>query len=103
MKKFLFTMTLLVVSMTMLASEADAKRFGGGGTIGRQSTNVSRQAAPAAPSQAKPAATPTAAGAAAVPPKPASPWKGIVGGLVGGALLGAMFSSVSGWRIRASC
>lgn len=93
MKKFLFTMTLLVVSMTMLASEAEAKRFGGGGTIGRQSTNVSRQAAPAAPSQAKPAA-PTAAGAAAVPPKPASPWKGIVGGLVGGALLGAMFSSM---------
>ena len=94
MKKFLFTMMLLVGSITMLASEAEAKRFGGGGTIGRQSTNVSRQAAPAAPSQVKPAAAPTAAGAAAVPPKPASPWKGIVGGLVGGALLGAMFSSM---------
>ena len=94
MKKFLFTMMLLLGSIAMLASEAEAKRFGGGGTIGRQSTNVSRQAAPAAPSQAKPSAAPTAAGTAAVPPKPASPWKGIVGGLVGGALLGAMFSSM---------
>ena len=94
MKKFLFTMILLVGSISILASEAEAKRFGGGGSVGKQSTNVSRQAAPAAPSQAKPAAAPAAAGAAAVPPKPASPWKGIVGGLVGGALLGAMFSSM---------
>ena len=94
MKKFLFTMMLLLGSISMLATEAEAKRLGGGGTIGRQSTNVSRQAAPAAPTQAKPAAAPAAAGATAVPPKPASPWKGIVGGLVGGALLGAMFSSM---------
>lgn len=94
MKKFLFTMMLLVGAMTMVVSEAEAKRFGGGGSIGKQSTNVSRQAAPAAPSQAKPAAAPATAGAPAVPPKPASPWKGIVGGLVGGALLGAMFSSM---------
>ena len=94
MKKFLFTMMLMVGAMSMVASEAEAKRFGGGGSSGRQSNNVARQAAPAAPSQAKSAATPTTAGAAAVPPKPASPWKGIVGGLVGGALLGAMFSSM---------
>jgi predicted lipid-binding transport protein (Tim44 family) len=94
MKKFLFTMMLLVGAMTMVVSEAEAKRFGGGGSIGKQSNNVSRQAAPAAPSQAKPAAAPATAGAPAVPPKPASPWKGIVGGLVGGALLGAMFSSM---------
>jgi predicted lipid-binding transport protein (Tim44 family) len=94
MKKFLFTMMLMVGAMSMVASEAEAKRFGGGGSSGRQSNNVSRQAAPAAPSQAKPATAPATAGAAAVPPKPASPWKGIVGGLVGGALLGAMFSSM---------
>ena len=93
MKKILFTMMLMLGTMTMLVSEAEAKRIGGGGSSGRQSNNVSRQAAPAAPTQAKPA-TPTTAGAATVPPKPASPWKGIVGGLIGGALLGAMFSSM---------
>jgi predicted lipid-binding transport protein (Tim44 family) len=93
MKKFLFSMMLMVGSMTMVVAEAEAKRIGGGGSSGRQSNNVSKQAAPAAPSQAKPAAAPTAS-AAAVPPKPSSPWKGIVGGLIGGALLGAMFSSL---------
>ena len=93
MKKLLFAMMLMVGSMTMVVVEAEAKRVGGGGSSGRQSNNVSRQAAPATPNQAKPAA-PATAGAAATPPKPASPWKGIVGGLIGGALLGAMFSSL---------
>ena len=94
MKKFLFAMMLMAGALTIAVSDAEAKRFGGGGSVGKQSTNVSRQAAPAAPSQAKPAAAPVAGAPAAVPPKPASPWKGIVGGLVGGALLGAMFSSM---------
>ncbi len=96
MKKFLFTMMLMIGSLTMVVADAEAGRMGGGRSIGRQSSNVSRQAAPATPSQVKPAA-PAAAGSpatAATPPKPASPWKGIVGGLVGGALLGAMFSSM---------
>ncbi|MFZ6750364.1 Tim44 domain-containing protein [Undibacterium sp. Ren11W] len=91
MKKFLFAMMLMAGALTMTVGDAEAKRMGGGGSIGRQSSNVSRQAAPAAPNQAKPAAAPAAA-PGATPPKPASPWKGIVGGLVGGALLGAMFS-----------
>ena len=94
MKKFLCAMMLMVGALTIAVSDAEAKRFGGGSSIGKQSTNVSRQAAPAAPTQAKPAAAPVAGAPAAVPPKPASPWKGIVGGLVGGALLGAMFSSM---------
>lgn len=91
MKKFLFAMMLMAGALTMTVGDAEAKRMGGGGSIGRQSSNVTRQAAPATPSQAKPAAAPAAA-PGATPPKPASPWKGIVGGLVGGALLGAMFS-----------
>lgn len=91
MKKFLFAMMLMAGALTMTVTDAEAKRMGGGGSAGRQSNNVSRQAAPAAPSQAKPAVAPAAA-PAATPPKPASPWKGIVGGLIGGALLGAMFS-----------
>jgi predicted lipid-binding transport protein (Tim44 family) len=91
MKKFLVAMMMVVSAMAITVSDVEAKRLGGGGSVGRQSSNVSRQAAPAAPSQAKPAAAPAAA-PAATPPKPAGAWKGIVGGLVGGALLGAMFS-----------
>ncbi|MFZ6721470.1 Tim44 domain-containing protein [Undibacterium sp. Ji49W] len=96
MKKFLIAMLVVASTMAMTVSDAEAKRLGGGGSIGRQSNNVSRQATtPPANTgnfnQAKPAA-PAAAPAAAIPPKPASPWKGIVGGLIGGALLGAALS-----------
>ena len=96
MKKFFIAMMVVASALAVTVSDADARRLGGGGSIGRQSGNVSRQATPPsnaakpAPAPATPAATPNAA----VPPKPASPWKGIVGGLIGGALLGAMFSSL---------
>lgn len=43
-EKFLFTMMLMVGTMTMDISEAEAKRFVGGGSSGRQSNNVSGQA-----------------------------------------------------------
>lgn len=95
MKKILLAMLMLLGSLTLTLTDAEAKRLGGGGSFGRQSSNVSRQAAPPANSgnfnQARPAA-PAAAPAPALPPKPASPWKGIVGGLIGGALLGAALS-----------
>ncbi|HTD05906.1 Tim44-like domain-containing protein [Undibacterium sp.] len=96
MKKFFIAMMVVASALAVTISDADARRLGGGGSIGRQSGTVTRQVAP--PSNvAKPAAAPAAPAAApnaAVPPKPASPWKGIVGGLIGGALLGAMFSSL---------
>lgn len=95
MKKFLIAMLVVASTMTMTVFDAEAKRLGGGGSIGRQSNNVSRQATPPAPSNAaRPAAAPApAAGAPAVtPPKPGIPWKGIAGGLIGGALLGAALS-----------
>ncbi|MFZ6862206.1 Tim44 domain-containing protein [Undibacterium sp. Ji67W] len=101
MKKILIAMVMVASTLAMTMHDADAKRMGGGGSVGRQSNNVSRQAAPATPSNtnnlnqqrpAAPAAAPAAPQAPALPPKPASPWKGIVGGLVGGALLGAALS-----------
>ncbi|MFZ6873854.1 Tim44 domain-containing protein [Undibacterium sp. Di27W] len=95
MKKFLIAMLVVVSTMTMTVFDAEAKRLGGGGSIGRQSNNVSRQATPPSPANAaKPAAAPApAVGAPAVaPPKPGIPWKGIAGGLIGGALLGAALS-----------
>ncbi|MET3116664.1 putative lipid-binding transport protein (Tim44 family) [Undibacterium sp. GrIS 1.8] len=96
--KAVVSIMLVAGALAMTVSDADAKRLGGGGSIGRQSSNVSRQAAPPANNpgsnlnQTKPAAPAAAPAPGAVPPKPASPWKGIVGGLIGGALLGAMFS-----------
>ncbi|MES2106513.1 MAG: Tim44-like domain-containing protein [Pseudomonadota bacterium] len=92
MKKFLLTMMIALGAVSLGIAEAEAKRVGGGGSIGRQSQNVSRQAPPAqaAPSAAK--AAPAAPGA--TPPKPASPWKGILGGALLGLGLGALFSSL---------
>lgn len=88
---------MLAVSAAGLLADAMARPMGGGRSIGRQSSNVARQApapAPAAPRQATPApaapATPTPA--PAVQPKPASPWKGILGGALLGLGLGALLS-----------
>lgn len=96
MKKFLLAMLMVAGTLALTVTDADARRLGGGGSIGRQSSNVTQRAATAPSntsgySQAQPAA-PMAAPTSALPPKPASPWKGIVGGLVGGALLGAALS-----------
>lgn len=95
MKKFLVGMMVVLSALAITVSDAEAKRLGGGRSIGRQSSTVTqRQAAPAAnaPSsfnQARPAAqVPPAAPLA----KPPSPWKGIVGGLIGGAILGGLLS-----------
>ncbi|MDP1979078.1 MAG: Tim44-like domain-containing protein [Undibacterium sp.] len=94
MKKFLIAMLVVASTMTMSSFDAEAKRLGSGSSIGKQSNNVSRQATPAAApthNAAAPAATPAATPAVA-PPKPGIPWKGIAGGLIGGALLAAALS-----------
>jgi len=98
-KTFLVLM-LAVSTMAVTISAADAKRLGGGGSIGKQSSNYSRQA-PTRPAQAPtnvtpakpaaPAAAPAPAAAQAAP-KPASPWKGIVGGALLGLGAGALLS-----------
>lgn len=94
MKKFLASTMIALASLSMVA-EASARPLGGGKSIGRQSTNVQRQAPPAtpAPAQANQAARPNtpAATPAAVPPRP-SPWKGILGGALLGLGLGALLS-----------
>jgi len=94
MKKFFIAMMVAASALALVVSDADARRLGGGGSIGRQSGNLSRPVTPPStapkPAPAAPAATPNAP----LPPKPASPWKGIVGGLIGGALLGTLFSSM---------
>lgn len=82
MKRWL---SLLSLCLALVAGQAEAaKRFGGGKSIGQQSSNVTqRQAAPAAPTQATntTANTPSPAAPAAAPKKP---WGAMLGGLAAG-------------------
>lgn len=89
MKKLLLCLTLAVSAASML-HQAQAK-MGGGRSFGRQSQSVAHPAPAAAP---RPAAqpAPNAAAPAAIPPKPASPWRGIIGGALLGLGVGALMS-----------
>ncbi|MDP9109403.1 MAG: Tim44-like domain-containing protein [Pseudomonadota bacterium] len=93
MKKVLFALMLALSAMTLVATDADAKRLGGGGSFGRQSQNLSRPA-PMQPAQgfnqprpAAPAAIPQG-----ISPRPASPWRGMLGGALLGLGAGALLS-----------
>lgn len=95
MKKLLLVAAVLVSSMTFIATEVQAKRMGGGGSMGKQSQSFQR-AAPAQSSPtntAKPTAAPAAAGAtgAAAAAKP-SMMRNILGGALLGLGLGALLS-----------
>ncbi len=100
MKKVLALLTLIVSALTMSLlpmSYADAARLGSGGSIGRQSSGVSRSMPSRAPqnsytnqqSQARQPAPATA-------PAPASPLKGMLGGALLGLGLGSLFSHLGG-------
>jgi predicted lipid-binding transport protein (Tim44 family) len=96
MKKLFIALMVALTALSITITEAEAKRMGGGGSIGRQSQSVTRQA-PAQSSnqmsnanQARPAAP--AATPQTVPPKPASPWRNILGGALLGLGLGALLS-----------
>lgn len=92
MKKFLVILMVAVSALSVAVSEAQAKRLGGGGSFGKQSQSFSRQQSAPMPSQAAPAAAKPAAPAPGPAAKPASPWKGILGGALLGLGLGALLS-----------
>ncbi|RZI44611.1 Tim44 domain-containing protein [Herbaspirillum sp. HC18] len=93
MKKFLLTLMVALSALSVVVPEAQAKRMGSGGSFGKQSQNVSRQSAAPMQNQAAPAAAKPAPAAAPAPAaKPASPWKGILGGALLGLGLGALLS-----------
>ncbi|MCM2253150.1 MAG: Tim44-like domain-containing protein [Ramlibacter sp.] len=83
-----FLSVIFVVLLAFASFDSEARRLGGGGSIGRQSGNVTqRQAAPApaAPAQgqqAAPSNQPGAGANAAAAPK--RPWGGMLGGLAAG-------------------
>lgn len=93
MKKFLLALMVAVSAASMVVTEAEAKRLGGGGSIGRQSQMAPRQA-PQQPaqSQAAPTQGQSAAAPGATAPRPASPWRNILGGALLGLGLGALLS-----------
>ncbi|CAG9931952.1 Tim44 domain-containing protein [Candidatus Nitrotoga arctica] len=81
MKRFLLLLTFALASFSMLTVTAEAKRMGGGGSIGQQRTMSPQQASKA------PAAAPAPAAPAA-----GNKWLGPLAGLAIGAGLGAMFA-----------
>jgi predicted lipid-binding transport protein (Tim44 family) len=93
MKKLFIALLVAAGAMSMVVTDAEARRLGGGGSFGRQSQGVQRQA-PSQSSQAnatKPTEPPAAAPGAPAP-RPASPWRGILGGALLGLGLGALLS-----------
>jgi predicted lipid-binding transport protein (Tim44 family) len=85
--KFL-TLLIALVSLTVFAFDADARRLGGGRTIGKQREAISQQqAAPKAPAQQQAASGTTPA----QQPTGASKWLGPLTGLALGAGLAALF------------
>ncbi|MBI5006625.1 MAG: Tim44 domain-containing protein [Nitrosomonadales bacterium] len=88
MKRFAIFLTIVLTSLSLLAANAEAKRFGGGGSFGKQRTMSApaQKSADATPAQATPAQT------AAAPAKQGSKWLGPLAGIAAGLGLAALFS-----------
>ncbi|HEU0234270.1 MAG TPA: Tim44-like domain-containing protein [Gallionella sp.] len=86
MKRFLMLLMIALTSASLFAATAEAKRFGGGSSFGKQRTMAPQQA------QKAPAAAPAQA-PAAVPAPAGNKWLGPLAGLAIGAGLGALFAS----------
>lgn len=87
MKRFLMLLTIAMTCLSLFAATAEAKRFGGGGSFGKQRSMSPQQ------TQRAPAASPTPAPGAA-PAKPGNKWLGPLAGLAIGAGLGMMFANM---------
>lgn len=95
MKRLLLTVFALVLSVGLGVSSAEAKRLGGGKSIGMQRSTTSQPAATpptAAPAPTASAAGPTAAGTAAPQAPRRNSWLGPVAGLAAGLGLAALAS-----------
>ena len=85
MKRFLMLLTIALTCFSLLAATAEAKRLGGGSSIGKQRT-ISPQPAPTPPAAAPAPITAPAAAPAG------NRWLGPLAGLAVGAGLGALFA-----------
>lgn len=87
MKRLLMLLTVAFTCLGLLATAAEAKRFGGGSSFGKQRSMAPQQ-------QAAPVAVPTAGAQPA--PAAGNRWLGPLAGLAIGAGLGAMFAGGGG-------
>lgn len=83
MKKFLMFLVIALTCLSLFSTAAEARRFGGGGSVGKQRTMAPQQTAPAP--TAAPSPTPAAAPGG-------NRWLGPLAGLAIGAGLGALFA-----------
>ncbi len=88
MKRFLMLLTVALTSVSLFAATAEAKRFGGGSSLGKQRTTTNMQAAPKSPAAAPAQAAP----AVAAPQPQGNKWLGPLAGLAIGAGLGALLA-----------
>ncbi|CAB3640196.1 Tim44 domain-containing protein [Paraburkholderia rhynchosiae] len=93
----LIAMVGLIVAGSVASLDAEARRMGGGRSIGRQSNTVQQQAAPSQPSPTNPAMQQRAQPAPAPAPAPAaqpnrSRWLGPIAGLAAGLGIAALLS-----------
>ena len=85
-----FWSLLFAVFLLLVGVNAEAKRLGGGRSVGQQSSNVTQRQAAPAQNAAKPAAPAPAAPVAA----PKRPWGAMLGGLAAGLGLAWLASSL---------
>lgn len=89
--KTLFAFTLALFAVTLITlPDAEAKRFGGGMSLGKQFKSTPRTT-PRQTQQAAPSSAQAAAGAAASRTSGASRWLGPLAGLAAGGLLASLF------------
>ncbi|HYR05193.1 MAG TPA: Tim44 domain-containing protein, partial [Gallionella sp.] len=92
MNRFLMLLTVALASASLLAATAEAKRFGGGSSFGKQRTMTPQQ-----PQKAPTAAPAPMQNATPAQPAPSQPtgnkWLGPLAGLAIGAGLGALFAN----------
>jgi predicted lipid-binding transport protein (Tim44 family) len=90
LSRFALVALAFTASLAMVVQDADARRLGGGGSFGRQSSNVSKQSNQA-PANTAPRQTQTAPAAPTAPQQP-NRWLGPLAGLAAGIGLAALFS-----------
>jgi predicted lipid-binding transport protein (Tim44 family) len=98
MKKFLGIVAATVLALSLTVMDADAKRLGGGSSVGKQRSSPAVQQqtqAQKSPAQAAPAQTaaPVAAAAPLAKPSFMQKWGGMIAGIGMGALLGHFLGS----------
>ena len=82
MRKIFALALTLFISLSLITGTAEAKRFGGGKSFGKQSQSYTQQTAPR---------TPAAAPAPTAPAPTGNRWLGPLAGLAAGGLLASMF------------